>query len=184
MTDDETERDPGEVDPAAVAWLAPQEVRSWAALVAVLEVLPAALDAQLKRDAGLNHFEYMILAGLSDAPERTMRMSQLAMFAAGSLSRLSHALGRLEAKGWVVRTPAGAGRAVDVSMTAAGRTMMEQVAPGHVTEVRRLVVDPLGAQRLAQLGRACRTILDGIDPQYTAVLDEAMARAEAERARR
>lgn len=157
-------------------WLTSDEVRSWAALMAVLEMLPSALDVQLKRDAGLNHFEYMILAGLSDAPGHSMGMSQLALFSSGSLSRLSHAVGRLEAKGWVARTPTGTGRTVEVSMTAAGRSMMERVAPGHVAEARRLVVDPLGPQRMAQLGRACRAILDVIDPQVTATIDAAMDR--------
>ena len=168
---------------AEVAWLTPDEVRHWAALMAVLEMLPSALDVQLKRDAGLNHFEYMMLAGLSDAHGHTMRMSELALFASGSLSRLSHAVGRLEAKGWVARTPTGAGRSVDVTMTDAGREMMERVAPGHVGEARRLVVDPLGPQRLAQLGRACRSILDAIDPQVAVTIDAAMERA-AEGARR
>lgn len=157
-------------------WLTSEEVRSWAALMAVVEMLPSALDVQLKRDAGLNHFEYMILAGLSDARGHTMGMSQLALFSSGSLSRLSHAVGRMESKGWVVRTPAGTGRAVDVSMTAAGRSMMERVAPGHVAEARRLVVDPLGPQRTAQLGRACRMILDAIDPNVTSVIDATMDR--------
>lgn len=165
--------DPDDAD-AGVAWLAPDEVRNWAALMAVLEMLPSALDAQLKRDAGLNHFEYMILAGLSDAPEHTMGMTQLSLFASGSLSRLSHAVGRLEAKGWVARTPTGAGRSVEVSMTSEGRAMMERVAPGHVAEARRLVVDPLGPRRLAELGRACRSMLDVIDPQVTAVIDATM----------
>ena len=168
-------RTPQDAD-AAVAWLGTDEVRNWAMLMAVLEMLPSALDTQLKRDAGLNHFEYMILAGLSDAPGHTMGMTQLSLFASGSLSRLSHAVGRLEAKGWVARTPAGAGRSVEVSMTAEGRSMMQRVAPGHVAEARRLVVDPLGPRRLAALGRACRTILDVIDPQVAAVIDETMDR--------
>ena len=122
-------------------WLTDDEARHWLALVALLEVLPAALDTQLKRDAGMNSYEYMILSALSDAPAWTMGMSQVAGCVSGSLSRLSHAVGRLEAKGWVTRTPTGRGKAVDLTMTDLGAATMEQVAPGHVAEARRLVVE-------------------------------------------
>ncbi|WP_236573051.1 hypothetical protein [Streptomyces sp. GS7] len=77
-------------------WLSASELDAWKAFSAMLIKLPAALDAQLRSDAGLNQFEYLVLAALSDAPERTLRMSELAVLANGSLSRLSHVVKRLE----------------------------------------------------------------------------------------
>src|SRR4051812_6532823 len=87
---------PNVSDPTEVPWLAGDERHAWIALTAVLMTLPPAIDAQLKRDAGINFFEYSILSSLSQAPGRTVRMSELAHLAAGSLSRLSHAVSRLE----------------------------------------------------------------------------------------
>ena len=77
-------------------WLTEDEQDAWLALASVLIRLPQALDAQLVRDAGLSHFEYAVLSGLSDAPDRTMRMSDLAGVAEGSLPRLSQVVARLE----------------------------------------------------------------------------------------
>jgi hypothetical protein len=70
-------------------WLDAEEQQTWLALAGTLIRLPAALDAQLRRDAGISHFEYQVLALLSEAPVRTLRMSALATMAEGSLSRLS-----------------------------------------------------------------------------------------------
>jgi hypothetical protein len=84
-------------------WLTDDERDAWMPLIGVLIKLPAALDAQLQRDSGLSHFEYMVLSRLSEAPERTLRMSDLAVLANGSLSRLSHVVTRLERRGWVRR---------------------------------------------------------------------------------
>src|SRR5690349_10793982 len=114
-------------------WLAPDEQEGWLALLGLMMRLPAALDAQLQRDAGINHFEYMILAGLSGAPDRTLRMSRLAAMAEGSLARLSHAVGRLEKRGWVRREPDPAdGRYTLAIMTDAGFEKIVSTAPGHV----------------------------------------------------
>lgn len=170
--------DPGNVELMAddVPWLTPDQLWTWMRLVALIEALPAAIDAQLKRDAGINRFEYMILVGLSDSPEKVMPMSRLALFATGSLSRLSHAVSRLEARGWVERRATGTGRHVDVHLTDAGQEAIVARAPGHVREARRLVADVLDADELAALGRACEKILDAISPEYTGILDEAFGR--------
>ncbi|MFC7760361.1 MarR family winged helix-turn-helix transcriptional regulator [Catellatospora bangladeshensis] len=99
--------------PQDTRWLSAEERQTWLALAALMIRLPSALDAQLQRDAGLSHFEYQVLAALSEAPERTLRMSRLAMLAEGSLSRLSQVVARLEQRGWVRRTlirPTGASR--------------------------------------------------------------------------
>jgi DNA-binding MarR family transcriptional regulator len=146
-------------------WLTPDEARTWVALSVLLTALPAAIDTQLKRDAGLNAFEYQVMAGLSDAPGRALRMSVLAAFASGSQSRLSHAVSRLERQGFIERRPvAEEPRAVEAVLTDAGLAKMVESAPGHVREVRRLVIDVLTPTQMTQLGRISRTLLEVAAP--------------------
>lgn len=156
MTTDQEGREPGQ----DVAWLTSEQLRHWRALVALLMTLPPALDAQLKRDAGVNVFEYHVLAGLSDAPDHTLGLSDLAVLAQGSLSRLSHAVTRLERAGWVERRSCAdrGGRRTEARLTDAGFARLEEIAPGHVREVRRLVVDLLTPEQLAALGDTARAI--------------------------
>jgi DNA-binding MarR family transcriptional regulator len=155
-----------------VPWLSPDELRSWIALSVLLEALPAAIDAQLKRDAGLNSFEYQVMAGLSEAPGHAIRMSALAAFASGSPSRLSHAVGRLEKQGFVVRrSPEDDPRAVEAVLTPAGMAKMKKCAPDHVREARRLVVDVLTPTQMDQLGRIARKVLAVAAPQTLEILD-------------
>ena len=154
-------------------WLTAAELRAWMALMAMTETLPAALDAQLKRDAGIGLFDYIVLAALSDAPGHTLGMGRLATFAQGSPSRLSHAVGRLERHGWVVRRPDPKdGRLTEAHLTSAGLRMVRASAPGHVDEARRLVVDVLTPQELAQLGHIARRVVASTSPEATAFLDD------------
>lgn len=152
-------------------WLTPRELHTWIALSVLLEALPAAIDAQLKRDAGLNSFEYQVMAGLSDAPAGTIRMSALAAFASGSPSRLSHAVARLEKQGFVVRRQAADDpRAVEAVLTPAGLAKMKECAPAHVREARRLVIDVLTPTQVEQLGRIATKLLDVVAPETAAVV--------------
>lgn len=143
-----------------VPWLSDEQQQAWRALAALFTTVPAALDAQLRRDAGLNGFEYQVLAALSEAPDRAVVLTDLAEAAQGSLSRLSHAVTRLEKAGLVERrTCPGAGsRRTEARLTDAGWTRIQQVAPGHVREVRRLVVDALTPEQLLALGEAARLV--------------------------
>lgn len=141
-------------------WLTAEERESWLALAGVLVRLPAALDAQLRGDAGISHFEYQVLAGLSEAPQWTLRMSDLAVFANGSLSRLSHVVNRLERQGWVRREPCrGDGRITNARLTDAGWAKVVATAPGHVEMVRSLVFDGLTAMQARQLRDIGRQVL-------------------------
>jgi DNA-binding MarR family transcriptional regulator len=143
-----------------VNWLSADEQTAWRQLVALLFRLPGALDAQLQRDAGISSFEYLVLSGLSEAENRTLRMSDLAAMASGSLSRLSHVVSRLEKRGWVRRAACpGDGRFVNAVLTDEGMAKVVATAPGHVEAVRRFVVDALSPQQLAALGCASDSIL-------------------------
>jgi len=133
-------------------WLDAEEMEAWRVLASVMGRLDAALDAQLRADAGLSHFDYVVLSALSEAPDRTLRMSELAFMAEGSLSRLSQVVSRLENKGWVHRSPDPAdGRYTLATLTESGWATVVAAAPQHVREVRRLVFDPLTRAQVRQL---------------------------------
>ncbi len=139
------------------------EVATWSSLATLLEWLPPALDAQLQRDAGLAHFEFGILYALADAPERTLRMSVLARYANSSLSRLSRAVSRLEAKLLVERTPdPDDGRTTLATLTELGVERCAEASPGHTAVVRRLVLDPLTQAQARQLREISRRITGAI----------------------
>ncbi len=141
-------------------WLSDEQQAAWRPFVALLLRLPAVLDAQLQRDAGITHFDYLVLSALSEAPRRTLRMSELAAIASSSLSRLSHVVSRLEAKGWVRREPCpGDGRFINAVLTEEGWHKVAATAPGHVAAVRELLVDTLTEEEFAQLGTLSEKIL-------------------------
>ena len=147
-------------------WLDADERAAWLRLIAVAELLPAALDAQLRRDAGLTHFEYFVLAMLSEAPGRTLRMTGLARRTNASLSRLSHVVRRLEDRGLVTRFPCPEdGRATNARLTDAGWDLVVASAPGHVDTVRRLVIDPLTDDQVDQLREIGDALLVELDPE-------------------
>jgi DNA-binding MarR family transcriptional regulator len=141
-------------------WLSDEQQAAWRPFVAMLLRVPAVLDAQLQRDAGINQFDYLVLSGLSEAPERRLRMSDLAARANSSLSRLSHVVSRLEAKGWVSREACpGDGRVINATLTEAGMEKVRATAPGHVTAVRELLVSALSDEELARLGAiSCKVL--------------------------
>lgn len=140
--------------------LSDSERRLWRPVVALLLRLPAALDAQLQRDAGITHFEYLVLSGLAEARDRTLRMGELAAMAGGSVSRLSHVARRLEARGWLRREPCpGDGRFVNAVLTEAGWRKVAEAAPGHAAAVRALLVDALTEEEFRQLSAISRRLL-------------------------
>ncbi|MBM6545076.1 winged helix-turn-helix transcriptional regulator [Janibacter sp. YIM B02568] len=147
-------------------WLTQPQLASWVRTVAVMELLPAALDAQLRRDSGMTMFEYQVLAMLSEAPEHTLRMTRLAAETNATLPRLSHVVRRLEERGLVTRAQCEMdGRATNASLTDAGLAKVEEAAPGHVRAARHFVVDALTPEQLDQLGEITDTILQRLDPE-------------------
>jgi DNA-binding MarR family transcriptional regulator len=147
-----TAEPPAAGPPPEPRWLSADERAAWMPFASVLFRLPAALDAQLQRDAGISHFEYMVLASLAQAPARTLRMSELAELASGSLSRLSHVVSRLEMRGWVHRQACPSdGRYTNAILTDEGFRKIAEAAPGHVDAVRAFVIDALTGRQLRQL---------------------------------
>jgi DNA-binding MarR family transcriptional regulator len=124
--------------------------------------LPAALDSQLQRDAGITHFAFWVLALLSEAPDRTLRLSQLASEANASLSRLSHVIDRLEEQGWVRRQRSGRGNLA--VMTDAGWDKLVSAVPGHVEAVQSLVFDGLDRTQVRELDVISTSLLRLLEP--------------------
>jgi DNA-binding MarR family transcriptional regulator len=146
-------------------WLDEKQLDAWLRFSRVLIQLPAELDSEMQRLAGLTNFEYNVLAGLSESPNRTMRISTLADYARGSLSRLSHLIKRLETRGWVRRElDPQDGRYTNAILTDEGYAKVVATAPGHVELVRRLVVDALSPAQLRQLGDLSGRLMTRLDP--------------------
>ncbi|WP_299056593.1 MarR family transcriptional regulator [uncultured Nocardioides sp.] len=140
-------------------WLDPEEREAWLALVGTLMRLPAALDADLGERAGLTFFEYTVLAMLSETDDGTLRMSDLAGLASGSLSRLSHVVSRLERRGLVRRERVpGPGRRTVAVLTDDGLALVRTTAPDHVAHVRELVLDGQDPEDLAALTRVASRV--------------------------
>lgn len=151
-------------DETGPRWLDGDEQRAWRGLVAMIQLLPAALDRQLRREAGITHMDYMILAMLSEAADRQLRMSRLAAITSASASRLSHAVSRLEERGWVERCPAPTDRRGQVAqLTDDGWGFVVDTAPGHVAEVRRLVFDHLDPEQVGHLEAITAGVLETIE---------------------
>jgi DNA-binding MarR family transcriptional regulator len=145
---------------ADTAWLTPDELQTWRALHGVISALPDVLGSQLRRQVNLSFLEYYVLACLSEQPDRTLRMSQLAVVASSELSRLSHLMRRLETRGLVRRVPDPAdGRFTLAVLTEAGEELATKAAPIHVEHVRRLVFDVLDEEEQRALRGALTKIV-------------------------
>lgn len=161
-------------------WLSDDERATWLRFIAVVELLPGVLDSQLRADSGLTHFEYFVVATLSEAPERTLRMTSLAQRTNATLPRLSHVVRRLEERGLVERFPCpDDGRATNARLTDQGWEVVVAAAPGHVDTVRRHVLDPLTPQQVGQLRDIAAALLTRLDPerQLTALYEPAPSSA-------
>ncbi|MBQ0904564.1 MarR family winged helix-turn-helix transcriptional regulator [Micromonospora sp. U21] len=142
-------------------WLDPDEQRTWRAFLTASRALMDTLDRELQRDAGMPHAYYEILVRLSEAPDRRLRMSELAEATGSSRSRLSHAVARLEAAGWVRREECATDRRGQVALlTDAGFATLAAAAPGHVEGVRRHLFDALSPAQVDQLRRISETLAE------------------------
>lgn len=161
-------RDPGTGSyPCAVTrWLDDDEQAVWRAYLAVSRKLPQALERQIQDEAGLPHTYYIVLAMLSEAPNRSLRMSQLAEMVSSSPSRLSHAIDRLTERGWVRRERAPGDRRGNLAvLTEEGWCVVREAAPGHVRAVRENLFDLVTPEQLRVLGEVFGTVRAHLDRQ-------------------
>ncbi len=177
-----TEATMGESAHAAPHWLDAEEQRAWRAFIFSSNTLLGNLSTALERAPGidLTLAEYEILVRLSEAPDGSLRMSELAEQVVHSRSRLTHTVSRLENRGLVQRlrcTKDGRGR--EAVMTEEGRTLLEKAAPVHVQSVRDLILDVLGRERFLALGDLMAELVpEGIALGDPAVVHPATARSE------
>lgn len=140
------------MDTSGTRWLSAAEQTTWRAFVGTCHAFFAAIDAQLQRDTGIPLAYYEILVRLSEAPDHTLRMTQLAEAASASKSRVSHAVARLEERGWVRRRDCPTDRRGQLAeLTDEGYAVLVAAAPGHVEQVRRTLFDPLTPEQADQL---------------------------------
>ena len=148
-------------------WLTAEEQRAWRAYLESSIVLFVRLDRQLQRDSGITHGYYEILVRLSEAEGRVLRMSQLADATRSSRSRLSHAVARLEERGWVIRRDCPTDRRGQLAeLTDEGFVVLVRAAPGHVEAVRRYVIDRLDPDQITELAEIGETIVAGARDGY------------------
>ena len=145
-------------------WLSASEQRAWRAFLEATTLLFDALDRQLQRDARMPHTYYEILVRLSETECRSMRMSELADATRSSRSRLSHAVTRLEERGWLKRAECATDKRGQIAMlTDAGYAALVDAAPGHVEAVRKHMVDQLSPEQISQLEQIGSTIVAGLE---------------------
>ncbi|MET7571723.1 MarR family transcriptional regulator [Streptomyces sp. NPDC005492] len=144
-------------------WLDAEERRAWLAYVEFSTLLSDHLNRQLRRDAGMTHADYILLAHLSSVPQGTLTMSELAERLKITRSRLTHAVTRLQEAGYLDRYEDPANRRSQLAeLTAQGREFLEHAAPGHVEAVRRAVFDALTPEQVrqfAEIGEAINAAL-------------------------
>ncbi|MER7132129.1 MarR family winged helix-turn-helix transcriptional regulator [Streptosporangium saharense] len=141
-------------------WLDDEEQRAWRAFMGASQLIHEELDRQLQRDSSMPHTYYVILVKLSEAKDRTLRMSDLAAGLNSSQSRLSHAVSRLEERGWVRRVPCAADRRVSwAELTDDGFAALTAAAPGHVEAVRRVLFDRIDPEQVKRLAEICAAVL-------------------------
>ena len=149
-----------------VRWLSPAEQETWRAFLAATRLLFEELERQLQQEAGIPVTYYEILVALSEAPDRTIRMHDLADLTRSSPSRLSHAVSRLDEAGWVERVSCATDRrGAFAHLTDKGFAALEAAAPGHATAVRRYVFDRITPAQSDELGRILAVIRDGLDAE-------------------
>ncbi|NUW31364.1 MarR family transcriptional regulator [Nonomuraea sp. SMC257] len=138
-------------------WLDDTEMAAWRAFLSTSHLLERRIEEQLKAAAGLTHPQYEILVRLADAPDRQMRMTELARGVVVSKSALTYQITRLEKAGLVERTTCPSDdRGVLAVLTEAGLRCLERVAPGHLAVVRAYLVDRLTRDELEVMTTAMR----------------------------
>jgi DNA-binding MarR family transcriptional regulator len=134
-------------------WLTEDEQRSWRAFIVGVRSLVDVLDRRLQADSGLSHAYFEILVPLSEVPGRALRMSELAELTHSSRSRLSHAVARLEERGWIRRTDCPTDKRGQLAeLTEEGFAVVEAAAPQHVEAVRKYLIDALSEEQVVALG--------------------------------
>jgi DNA-binding MarR family transcriptional regulator len=138
------------------------ELRRWLEVTTGFHALLGALDAELRRDSGISHDDYMVLTVLARERSGGLRMSELAARVSSSPSRMTHSVTRFEQQGWVERRrDEPDGRGVSATLTAAGREKLQQASIGHLSLVKELVFEQLEPEAIRALSESMSQIRHG-----------------------
>jgi DNA-binding MarR family transcriptional regulator len=142
-------------------WLDADQQASWRAFAVGVTLLLDRLDDDLQRAFGLSLTEYEILVRLSESPDRSLRMAQLADALAHSRSRVTHTVARMQRAGLVARSVSPEdGRGIVCTLTERGYDLLVEAAPVHVAGVRDYLVDLGEREDFAALGRVMNAVAD------------------------
>lgn len=163
------------------AALSADQARTWTRIAALLELLPSALDSRLTAATGFTRFEFSVLDALAAAPNERLRLSDLAAATNATLPRLSRVVTRLEQDGVVARVSCESdGRAVNATLTAAGRSRFEAGRGDHVAAIRDLLLSALDEDEVHALGDITAKALGAIDTEGRFVVTRACETGGAE----
>jgi DNA-binding MarR family transcriptional regulator len=142
-------------------WLDDDEARAWNGLMQMTELLRGQLSRELQQVSGMSDADYAVLLHLSADPERRIRMTDLATRMMWSKSRLSHQIGRMEARGLVRKEecPSDA-RGAFAALTPAGLAEIQAAIPEHIGSVRRNFIGLLDREQLRQLASISEKVLE------------------------
>lgn len=137
-------------NPGDGPWLSRSQQRTRAAYMRVQLRMSYEINRQLQQDSALSLADYHVLCALSVAPNRKLKVTDLATVICWERSRLSHHLRRLCQRGLTERVQSEVDRrAIDVVLTEEGMSVIVAAAPGHAMLVKRLFFDPLPDELLA-----------------------------------
>lgn len=167
----------GTADHEPPRWLSPEEREGWLFISSIIFNLTRRLENQLQNEAGISFVEYMVLAMLSESDDLSLTMTELAITTNTLPARLSRVVARLEKDGYVRRSLSTEDRRVSIChLLPAGQKKVQEVAPGHVAEVRRQIFDHLTHRQVIQLAEIGEAVL-GNTPSNVISID-ALKRGE------
>ena len=145
-------------------WLTGEQQVAWRAFLGATTLLMDRLDRDLRAAHDLSMPEYEVLVRLSEAPDRSIRMAELAAALAHSRSRITHTIARLEKDGLVRRGQCSTdGRGVSAILTDEGFATLEKAAHTHVRGVHAYLVENASAEEFTVLGNVMQRVVDQLD---------------------
>jgi DNA-binding MarR family transcriptional regulator len=141
--------------------LDPEQLAAYFALMEVSRLLQHAVERHLRVDGGISYVQFEILTRLIGSPTGEQRMTDLADGIVYSRSGLTYQVDQLEQAGLISRAPSVEDeRSINVSITAAGRALVQHLLPGHIQLVRRMLLDHLNRRDIATLTRVLGRVRD------------------------
>lgn len=157
-------------------WLDDDEQQTWRAFLNASQLLLDQLDRELQRDADMPHAYFTILVALSESPGGQLRMGELAELTWSSASRLSHAVTRLEQRGWVRRAECASDKRGHVAeITDEGMRVLKSAAADHVAGVRAHLFDLLSDEQVRQLREISETVMGHLADHHPTAVRRARA---------